>query len=191
MDQNERNRGNELGMGGDGLNDSSRGEPFGSGLAGSAGSANTPSFGESRRPDADFGRSGGMESSSPGGPPQEHGSSRLEEGKEVVAERMEAMRNRVEGQLDEGMKTTADRMEGIAHRLDEVADDRMSGEGIRGKAGDVAHKVADRIEDTAGYLRNTDAHDMLGRLESQVRERPLEMLLAGVATGWVVGKILR
>jgi ElaB/YqjD/DUF883 family membrane-anchored ribosome-binding protein len=191
MDQNERGRGNDLGMGGDELNDSSRGEPFGSGMTGSAGPANTPSFGEPSRPDADLGRSGGLESSSHRGHKEEGDGSRLEEGKEIVTERMEAMRNRVEGQLDDGMQTAADRMEGIAHRLDEVADDRMSGEGLRGKAGNVAHKVADRIEDTAGYLRNSDAHDLLGRLESQVRERPLEMLLAGVATGWLVGKILR
>jgi ElaB/YqjD/DUF883 family membrane-anchored ribosome-binding protein len=188
MDQNERNRGDLPGMGSDGFNDSSRGEPFGSGMAGSA---NTPSFGETPLGGTEPGRSTGLEGSSHLGSAQEHGASRLEEGKEIVSERMEAMRNRVEGQLDEGMQTTADRMEGIAQRLDEVADDRMRGEGLRGKAGDVAHKVADRIEDTAGYLRNTDAHDLLGRLESQVRERPLEMLLAGVATGWVVGKILR
>jgi len=178
-------------MGGDGLNDSSRGEPFGSGLSGSAGSANTPSFGETRRPDADLGLSGGLESRPNRSPLDEPGGSRMKEGKEIVSERMDAMRNRVEGQLDEGMRSAADRMEGIAHRLDEVADDRMSGEGLRGRAGNVAHKVADRIEDTAGYLRDTDAHDLLGRLESQVRERPLEMLLAGVATGWLVGKILR
>jgi ElaB/YqjD/DUF883 family membrane-anchored ribosome-binding protein len=187
MDQNDRNRGNEFGMGSEGLNDSSRSEPFGSGMSGSAGSANTPSFGDTR-PERE---SGGLEGSSHRDSAEEHGASRLEEGKEIVSERMEAMRNRVEGQLDEGMQTTADRMEGIAHRLDQVADDRMSGEGLRGKAGNVAHKVADRIEGTAGYLRNSDAHDLLGRLESQVRERPLEMLLAGVATGWLVGKILR
>jgi hypothetical protein len=55
----------------------------------------------------------------------------------------------------------------------------------------MAHNVADRMESTASYLRDRDASDFVGRLQDQVRERPLEMLLVGVATGWLVGKILR
>lgn len=187
MDQNERNR--DLGLGSDG--DTTRSGSLGGGMSGPAGSANTPSFGgEIGRSSGGPGRSG-MEGSSRDVGSTGGGESALQEGKEIASESMEGMRNRVEGQLDSGMSSAADRMEGIAQRLDDVADERMSGEGIRGRAGAAAHKVADRIEDTAGYLRNNDAHDLLDRLESQVRERPLEMLLAGVATGWLVGKILR
>jgi ElaB/YqjD/DUF883 family membrane-anchored ribosome-binding protein len=187
MEFNDRNR--DPGLGGSSGNVGGSGrEASGAGMSGSAGSANTPSFGG--------GFEGGTRTpgSSPLGSTGESagsGKSALEEGKEIASERMEGMRNRVEDQLDSGMRTTADRMEGIAARLDSVADERMSGEGLRGRAGDVAHKVADRIENTAERLRDSDAHELLGRLENRVRERPLEMLLAGVATGWLVGKILR
>ncbi len=202
MEHNDRNR--DLGLGGDriGIGDSmSSASRDSSGPGSSAGAANTPSFGSGM----DRG-SRGMSGSGPGSGSQGTGSPRtggeprtgdsgsdspLEEGREMVAERMEGMRNRVEERLDTGMRTAADRMEGIAQRLDDVADERMSGEGLRGRAGDVAHRVADRIEGTAEYLRDSDAHDLLGQVENRVRERPLEMLLAGVATGWLVGKILR
>jgi ElaB/YqjD/DUF883 family membrane-anchored ribosome-binding protein len=185
MEHNDRSR--NLGLGTSGSGGTTRGDSLGGGMAGSA---NTPTFGEGGSGAPGMSGSGAFESEPRRTPEPEQGS-RLQEGKELVSERMEGMRNRVEEQLDTGMRTAADRMEGIAQRLDDVADARMSGEGVRGRAGDVAHKVADRIEDTAGYLRRSDARALLGGLENQVRERPLEMLLAGVATGWLIGKILR
>jgi ElaB/YqjD/DUF883 family membrane-anchored ribosome-binding protein len=178
MSENDMNRTPETPSGSDPLHSRPGQGGHGSGLAGPA---NTPSFGD--RP------AGGSTVSGAGygsPTPSRTGDAPGDEG-----ERMDGMRNRVEEQLDSGMRSAADRMEGIAQRLDEVADERMAGEGVRGKAGNVAHKVADRIEGTAGYLRENDAHQMIGRLENQVRERPLEMLLAGVAAGWLVGKILR
>jgi ElaB/YqjD/DUF883 family membrane-anchored ribosome-binding protein len=195
MEHNDRNR--DLGLGGDrsGIGDSmGSGSPGSRNPGSSAGAANTPAFGSGMDRDSQgMGSSPGAGSfgSGSGTGPGTGGESKLEEGREMVAERMEGMRNRVEEQLDSGMQTAADRMEGIAQRLDDVADERMAGEGLRGRAGDVAHRVADRIEGTAEYLRDNDAHELLGQLENKVREKPLEMLLAGVATGWLVGKIIR
>lgn len=179
MEQNERDRGLD-GLGGSAgerpLND----DGFLTDRGMSAGAANTPSFGDPTAGAEPAGTRSGEESHS-----------RLEQGREVLEERMEGMRNRVEEQLDQGMRSAADRMEGIAQRLDDVADERMSGDGWKGKAGGVAHGVADRIETTAEYLRSNDAGSLVSRLEDQVRERPLEMLLLGAATGWLAGKILR
>jgi ElaB/YqjD/DUF883 family membrane-anchored ribosome-binding protein len=188
MERDDRTMGGGFG---DGMGQSGSDDRFGSGsLGGAAGAANTPSFGADRSlggtPDPR--ESDHMQG---GSAPSGSGQGALEEGKEAVAERLEGMRNRVEEQLDQGMRTTADRMEGIAARIDQLADERMSGEGIRGRAGNVAHTVADRMEGTADYLRSNDAHDLIGRLEDKVRERPLEMVLASVATGWLIGKILR
>jgi ElaB/YqjD/DUF883 family membrane-anchored ribosome-binding protein len=192
MDQNDRNRDLGLGASGGAMGESDRGDNFGTGMTGSAGSANTPSFGdEPALRGTGMGSAGNPGSSSRPMQGSERGESQLNDVREAASERMEGMRNRVENQLDDGMRTAADRMEGIAQKLDHVADERMSGEGIRGRAGDAAHNVADRIENTAEYLRDADAEELLNRLEDQVRQRPLEMLLAGVATGWLVGKIIR
>jgi len=192
MDQNDRNRDLGLGASGGAMGGSERGDTFGTGMTGSAGSANTPSFGdEPARTGTGMGGSRDPGASSRPLQGADRSGSPMEDAREAASERMEGMRNRVEGQLDDGMRTAADRMEGIAQKLDNVADERMSGEGIRGRAGDVAHSVADHIENTAEYLRDADAEEVLGRLEDQVRQRPLEMLLAGVATGWLVGKIIR
>jgi ElaB/YqjD/DUF883 family membrane-anchored ribosome-binding protein len=178
MEQNDRERGDNLDAAGS--DDAFRT----GGMSGSAGAANTPSFGD---PAAGTPLSGSAGGSGYGTGPV--GGSPLEETGEE--ERMEGMRNRVEEQLDQGIRTAADRMDAIAQRIDDVADERLTGEGWKGRAGGMAHNVADRMESTASYLRDRDASDFVGRLQDQVRERPLEMLLVGVATGWLVGKILR
>lgn len=180
----------ESGFGSSGADREGLGEEFGSparpaGIGGLAGSANTPDFGST----GTGGRAHDAFGSDRAG--TQRGGSPLEEGKEVLAERAESVRNRIEEGLEQRFQDTAERMEGIAQRIDRVADERMSGEGIRGRVGEAAHAVADRMENTADRLREGDAHDLLARLEDQVRGRPLESLLAAVATGWLIGKILR
>ena len=62
---------------------------------------------------------------------------------------------------------------------------------MKARAGDMAHGLADGMESAAGYLRSNDVEQLRGDLRRQMRERPLQTLLIGVAAGWVVGKILR
>lgn len=95
-------------------------------------------------------------------------------------------------QAERGMKQAADRLDTLAQRIDSTADQRLAGAGgARGRAGDLAHGLADTLESVAGYLRENDVGGLQRDLERQVRERPIQTLLIGVAAGWVVGKILR
>lgn len=43
----------------------------------------------------------------------------------------------------------------------------------------------------ADYLRDSDLADLKEGLERQVRERPLQSLLVGLAAGWLLGKVLK
>jgi hypothetical protein len=110
----------------------------------------------------------------------------------AAQERLSGIAARAETRINEGMQQAADRLENAAERLDRLADENMAdASGMRGRAGGMAHDVADTIESVARYLRDQDARGLQSDLERQVRQRPVQMLLVGIATGWVAGKILR
>jgi len=105
-----------------------------------------------------------------------------------MSDRMEEVRTRA----DQGMKQAASQLDSLAQRLDSTTDQKLAGAtGARARAGDLAHGLADAMESVAGYLRNNDTSSLQRDLERQVRERPVQTRLIGVAAGWVVGKILR
>lgn len=110
----------------------------------------------------------------------------------VAREKMGALGSRAETRINEGMQQAADRIDDVAERIDRLADERI-GEagGARGRAGEMAHSAADTLESVARYLRENDAHELRSDLERQVRARPVQTLMVGVAAGWVAGKILR
>jgi hypothetical protein len=93
--------------------------------------------------------------------------------------------------VNRGFESVADRLDDTAERIDRLADDRLSGGGPRGKAGDVAHSTAHVIEDVAEYFRETDLRTMQSDLERRVRERPIQTLLLAASAGWVLGKIMK
>jgi len=97
------------------------------------------------------------------------------------------------GGVNDALGRAADTLEGAARRLDEFADQQgtTGAGGVKARAGAMASSVADTIESTAQYLRDSDVSNLQGNLERQVRENPLQTLLIGVAAGWVLGKILK
>lgn len=110
----------------------------------------------------------------------------------IAKERLSGIAARAETRINEGLQQAADRLEDAAERLDRLAGENMAeASGMRGRAGGVAHDVADTIESVARYLRDHDARGLQSDLERQVRQQPVQMLLVGIATGWVAGKILR
>ena len=97
-----------------------------------------------------------------------------------------------EEKVQAGMRAAANRIDDAAHRLDGFADERTEGaSGRMAQAGDVAHDVADTMESVARYLCDSDVRGLKSDLERQIREKPLQMLLIGVASGWIAGKLLR
>jgi hypothetical protein len=110
----------------------------------------------------------------------------------AAQERIGGIAARAETRINEGMQQAADRLEDAAERLDRLADESMAEpSGVRARAGSMAHDVADTVESVARYLRDQDARGLQSDLERQIRERPVQMLLVGIATGWIAGKILR
>lgn len=112
---------------------------------------------------------------------------------EMISERVDQVRGRAEERVNQGIRQVADHLDAAADRIDGLADQRLGSDrgGSRARAGQMAHTVADTMESMAGYLRDNDVQGLRSDLERQVRERPLETLLMGVAAGWIVGKILR
>ena len=51
--------------------------------------------------------------------------------------------------------------------------------------------TADRIENTARYLREHDTHDMVSGVESMVRRNPGASLCAALAVGFLIGSAMR
>jgi ElaB/YqjD/DUF883 family membrane-anchored ribosome-binding protein len=109
----------------------------------------------------------------------------------IVGDRVNQIRGRLEEGVDQGLDRAAEGIGGAARTLHQTADRHLSGGGVRGTAGRLAHGVADAGENAASYLRETDAEDLTRSLEYQVRENPLQTLALAVAAGWLVGKILR
>ncbi|CAN5765848.1 hypothetical protein BH20GEM3_BH20GEM3_04070 [soil metagenome] len=173
------------GTGGAGFGGGSTGGAGGYGGTGStggsgAGSANTPDFGS----DLDsFGAGTGGSSGSLGGSGLGDSASGFGTGSTCGST----------GGVNDALGRAADTLEGAARRLDEFADQQgtTGAGGVKARAGAMASSVADTIESTAQYLRDSDVSNLQGNLERQVRENPLQTLLIGVAAGWVLGKILK
>lgn len=110
----------------------------------------------------------------------------------IAREKMGALGSRAETKINEGMQQAADHIEDAAERIDRLADERLGdASGARAKAGEMAHSTADTLESVASYLRENDAQELRADLERQVRAKPMQTLMIGVAAGWMAGKILR
>jgi hypothetical protein len=106
--------------------------------------------------------------------------------------KLEELGDQIEDAANEQMRRTAEQLDSAADQIDRFTAERTRGAtGVKAQAGSMAHSVADMMESAAGYLRDNDVDSLRENLRRQMRERPLQTLLVGVAAGWVVGKILR
>jgi len=158
-------------------------------LSGMGGAANTPTFGEST---SSFGSTTPAfgDSGTPVGTADTAFGTGTAAGGATTSETPSRGEQFAE-RANQGMQQAAERLDSVAQRIDRLADERLAGTGGRARAGDLAHSAADTMESMANYLRNHDMQSLQQDLERQVRERPLQTLLIGVAAGWIVGKILR
>lgn len=60
-----------------------------------------------------------------------------------------------------------------------------------GKVNEIATATADKIENTARYLREHDTRDMVAGAESLVRRNPGASLAAALAVGFLIGTAMR
>lgn len=89
--------------------------------------------------------------------------------------------------VDQKRGPAADALHGAASTIHEKADSLPGGETVRS----VAHSAADKLESTAGYIREHDVKGMVADLEEIVRRNPGPSLLIATAIGFLLGRAFR
>ena len=90
-------------------------------------------------------------------------------------------------QIDAKRGPAADTLQSAASTLHEKADSLPGGETVKS----VAHSAADKLESTAGYIREHDVQAMLSDVEDMVRRNPGPSLLIAAAIGFLIGRAFR
>src|SRR5690606_21160149 len=100
-------------------------------------------------------------------------------------------RERVAGAMGSARTGAASGLEAAAGRLDEMASRRETAGGPAARAAGAAHGLADGMESVASFIRSGDVQQLRAGFEERVRTQPVQTLLATLAVGFVVGRILR
>ena len=167
----------------------STGSDFGSTTGGTAGAG----YGTSGTTGSDFGAAGSTGGTETG---------RVQHGKEVVAEKFGAVKERVQnldvkGKVQNLNATLADKLEQGADKIRQRAQSgQLAGAGAVGTPTNVndqrmaqyGDKAAAGLEGAAEWLRNGDLKETV---ETQVRTNPGRTLLIALGLGYVLGKALR
>jgi ElaB/YqjD/DUF883 family membrane-anchored ribosome-binding protein len=90
-------------------------------------------------------------------------------------------------QIDTKRGPTADALDDAAATVHERAENLPGGETVRS----VAHSAADKLESTAGYIREKDVRAMLSDVENMVRRNPGPSLLIAAGIGFLIGRAFR
>jgi ElaB/YqjD/DUF883 family membrane-anchored ribosome-binding protein len=89
--------------------------------------------------------------------------------------------------IDEKRGPTADALENAASTLHDKAEDLPGGATVKS----VAHSAAEKLESTAGYIREHDIRGMLSDVEDIVKRNPGPSLLIAAAMGFFIGRAFR
>lgn len=89
--------------------------------------------------------------------------------------------------IDEKRGPAADALETAASTIHEKAESLPGGESVK----NVAHSAADKLQSTAGYIRETDVRAMLSDVEDLVKRNPGPALLIAAAIGFLIGRAFR
>lgn len=91
--------------------------------------------------------------------------------------------NRAKDAAESGRESTADALDRAATTMKDRAGDGMTGAAME--------KAAGGVEAAAGYLKEHETGEIWDDLERYIREHPMQAVAAAVATGIVVGRVLR
>lgn len=104
-----------------------------------------------------------------------------------MREKMDNMAQNAKSKAEQGRQSTAGALDRAADAIHRRAESIPGGR----KASEIAHTTADRLQDTASYLREHDFRDMFDDMEGVIRRRPGQALLGALAIGFLVGRSLR
>jgi ElaB/YqjD/DUF883 family membrane-anchored ribosome-binding protein len=89
--------------------------------------------------------------------------------------------------IDEKRGPAADALQSAASTIHEKAEDLPGGETVRS----VAHSAAEKLESTAGYIREHNMGAMVSDVEGIVKRNPGPSLLVAAAIGFLIGRAFR
>jgi ElaB/YqjD/DUF883 family membrane-anchored ribosome-binding protein len=89
--------------------------------------------------------------------------------------------------IDEKRGPAADALQNAASTLHEKAEDLPGGEAVKS----VAHSAAEKLESTAGYIREHDVKAMVSDVEEIVKRNPGPSLLIAATLGFLIGRAFR
>jgi len=100
-----------------------------------------------------------------------------------VKQKASEVGSQVADRTDAALGATGSRIESFA--------DTVRANAPSGKAGEVATKAADALEQSGQYLQNTSSSSLMSDLADLVRRRPIPSLLAALGIGYLVVRALR
>lgn len=87
-------------------------------------------------------------------------------------------------QVDSKREPAANTLENAAATMHEKAESLPGGESVKS----AAHTAAEKVQATAGYIRQHDVQSMLSDVENMVRRNPGPSLLVAAAIGFLIGR---
>jgi ElaB/YqjD/DUF883 family membrane-anchored ribosome-binding protein len=105
----------------------------------------------------------------------------------TAKQRVSEAGRRTTDKIDEKRGPTADALQSAASTIHEKAEDLPGGQTVRS----VAHSAAEKLESTAGYIREHDVRSMISDMEEIVKRNPGPSLLIAVAVGFLIGRAFR
>ncbi len=93
----------------------------------------------------------------------------------------------VAGNIDQKRGPAADALHSAASTIHEKAESLPGGD----TAKNVVHSAADKLESTAGYIREHDVRAMVSDVEDIVKRNPGPSLLVAAAIGFLIGRAFR
>lgn len=89
------------------------------------------------------------------------------------------------GQIDQQQQTAASGPEAAASTLHQSAERLRGGE----KVSKAAHATADKVRQTADFVREHDVNAMVQNVQDLVKRHPGQALLAAAVVGFLVGRV--
>ena len=118
--------------------------------------------------------------------------SKGQEAADTAKSKGEEAKQKAEQAAGKAQHQADDKMHQAASGLDSAADKiREKGGQQGGSMGSTATMAADKLDSASSYLRQTDSQHMMDDLESLIRRKPTESLLAAAGVGFVLSKIFR
>lgn len=98
-----------------------------------------------------------------------------------VADASNRLQEKASDAFRAGRTATADVLEGAAVRINAGGD----------RVADVAHSTAEKLTNSAVYVREHGGHDMVADIESLIKAHPGKFLLGAAVIGFLAGRAFR